>query len=212
MVAERPVWQILIATVMSRTSLFTELLESLIPQIEPHAGKVEVIAYRDNRQRTIGYKRDALVRAATADYVSHLDDDDIVVDDFVETLLPLMDGVDYVSYDIVADGNGWDNFVVHHKLNCEPRWGNNERWVDIGHLMPMRRELHALGKFSGGWGEDARWSDEIRASGRLKTEHHVDRIMYTYRVSDGELWRARQRFPAQTINPPFPHVRYLRGH
>jgi hypothetical protein len=44
---------------------------------------VEHLALLDNKRRTVGEKRDALLRAARGRYVAFVDDDDDVSDDYV---------------------------------------------------------------------------------------------------------------------------------
>lgn len=202
------IWQILIATVEARTTQLCNLLDVLAPQL---SDDVQALVYRDNLEALIGTKRDALVDAATGTYVSHLDDDDMIPSHYVATITPLLGEVDYVSYDIAANGGGYDNFVVSHSLRHIPRWRTDGRDVDLGHLMPMRLELHRLGRFGEkSWQEDEHWGNQVRASGRVQTEHHIDRVLYDYRVSNGALHgEHRTPEPATTPNPIYPHVRYL---
>jgi hypothetical protein len=203
-------WQLLVATVEARTAQLCSLLDALSPQLTPHEGEVEVLVYRDNFEASVGSKRDVLVRSATADYVSHVDDDDMIVSDYISTIYPLLDGVDYVSFDLVARGGGHGNLIVSHSLAHIPEWTPERRLVDIGHLMPMKRELHASSPFGDiGWTEDQRWADQLRMNHVLHTEHHIDRVLYEYRVSDGSLWNNPPRDLERTPNPLFPNVRYV---
>jgi hypothetical protein len=199
-------WRILVASVEQRTAKLGELFRCLVPQLVP--GEVEVLCYRDGWQEGIGAKRNLLMREAAAEYVSFVDDDDLVVDDFVPTLYPLLDGVDYVSFDLkpICPSHGKD-FLVHQSLAYRARWDRQGRWLDIGHLCPMRREIARLAEFPDRYGEDEVWANHIRASGELRTEHHVDRVLYLYRVSGGELWGERRPVEV-TPHPPWPCVSY----
>src|SRR6266403_1909804 len=51
---------------------------------------------------------------------------------------------------------------------------------DISHLNPIRRELALQAKMSGGFGEDERWSTQLRNLGIVKTEHYIPEVMYFY--------------------------------
>lgn len=199
-------WRILIASVEQRTAKLGELFRGLVPQLIP--GEVEVLCYRDGWQQGIGRKRNLLAREAAAEYVSFVDDDDLVVDDFVATLYPLLDGVDYVSFDIKPVHPEYAaGFVVHQSLGYRARWDATGRWLDIGHLCPMRREIASIGHFPDRYGEDQVWADQVRASGKLRTEHHVDRVLYLYRISGRELWGERRPVEV-TPHPPWPCVTY----
>lgn len=201
-------WQILIPTVESRTKLLCELLDILSPQLDDD---VEVLAYRDNREAGVGFKRNYLVSVADADYVSHVDDDDLVPDDFVSTIKPLLDGVDTVNFQIRANGSKYHDFIIYHGLGKTPMWFGDHRDCDIGHIMPMKRELHARGRFAEGWGDDQQWAAQVRMRRSIRTEHLIPRVMYEYRVSDGSLWNGEKPCAERTPDPEYPHVRYVRG-
>ena len=202
-------WQILIPTIQHRTEIFTTLMESLAPQLEAANGEVEVLVFRDNLEANIGDKRQRLVDESTAEYINHVDDDDLLADDYVSTLLPLMDGVDTVTYDLLVDAEGLpDGFTVKTSIEFTPYWYGTHKHCDIGHLMPMRREIHSLGSWNGGWEDDLRWRDGVL--GNVKTENRVEKALYTYRVSNGSLWRGdRAPMPEPTPNPEFKYVRYI---
>src|SRR4030095_2341394 len=48
---------------------------------------VEHLVLLDNKKRTVGEKRDALMRAARGDYISFVDDDDMIALDYVALIL-----------------------------------------------------------------------------------------------------------------------------
>ena len=199
-------WRILVPSVVQRTAKLRELFRCLAPQLVP--GEVEVLCYRDGWREGIGTKRNLLVREAAAEYVSFVDDDDLVVDDFVATLFPLLDGVDYVSFNLKpVHRNYGKDFVVHQSLAFRARWDTEGRWLDIGHLCPMRHEIASLAEFPDRYGEDEIWANDIRATRRLRTEHHVDRVLYLYRISGRELWGER-RPVEMTPHPPWNCVNY----
>ena len=78
-----PTWDILIATITHRTDMLTGLLEHLERQLVPGVG---VLVYRDNREQLYGPKCQRLYNASQADYVSMLDDDDWVSDDYIQAV------------------------------------------------------------------------------------------------------------------------------
>jgi hypothetical protein len=203
-------WQILIATVQPRTEHLRRLLRVLSPQLIP--GQVEVLVYRDGFQRTIGFKRNHLIQSSVGEYINFVDDDDLVSDDYVPTILPLLDGVDTVTFDLAVSGGGYGEgrFRVSHSIHHTPGWYDDHRDVQIGHLCPMRRELHLLGRYGENFGDDAAWSSGVLRSNLVRTEHHIDRRLYTYLVSDGSLWRPHsRRRMSVSRHPPFGGVTYL---
>jgi glycosyltransferase involved in cell wall biosynthesis len=97
-------------------SILTPGVPSRWPQIEAlHAElarqigdlPVEHLILVDNKRRTVGEKRDALLRAAGGAYVAFCDDDDAVTPDYVAALLAaIRQGPDVVTFRQLAVVNG----------------------------------------------------------------------------------------------------------
>ena len=69
---------ILIPTLFSRKEKFCNLMTILSSQAND---EVEVVINRDNGEKSIGEKRNELLKEATGEYVCFVDDDDMVDDD-----------------------------------------------------------------------------------------------------------------------------------
>jgi hypothetical protein len=121
-----------------------------------------------------------LRRASNAEYIAFVDDDDLVAPDYVSTILPLLDGVDQIGFELQCyiDAVALPKKTIHSLRHTG--WFENALgyFRDISHLNPMRRELALLEPMEGGHGEDKRWSDRMR--GKVKTEHYIPRVMYHY--------------------------------
>src|SRR3990172_1178103 len=80
---------ILICSLESRFELLKQLHFHLFKQIYTlnALGKVEVICNVDNKQKTTGQKRNELLQAARGKYISFIDDDDWVADEYVNEIL-----------------------------------------------------------------------------------------------------------------------------
>jgi hypothetical protein len=122
-----------------------------------------------------------LRRASKAEYICFIDDDDAVPEDYVSTILPLLDGVDYVGFQVQCYIDGVPLSRTYHSLKYYG-WSEDDKafYRDISHINPMRRELALLEPMEGGNGEDQRWADRMRKRGVLKTEHVINRVMYNY--------------------------------
>lgn len=176
-----PRWTILIATLSRRRAEFSRLLTGLLPQVDAVGGQVTVEALWNHGERPIAVLRQALLEHATAEYVSFVDDDDVVAPDYVARILPLLDGVDYVGFlvDVPFAGR-----VACHSLRFDS-WSDDPQGIyrDISHLNPVRRELAIQGKFTAdaaalSWAEDQVWAAQMRPV--LHSEHFVDNVMYHY--------------------------------
>jgi glycosyltransferase involved in cell wall biosynthesis len=83
--------------------------ERLFVNLEQRIGNmpVELLMLRDNRWQNIGEKRNQLLRAATGEYITFLDDDDELLDGYFEMVLPeTRKGLDVICYDqeAIIDG------------------------------------------------------------------------------------------------------------
>jgi Glycosyl transferase family 2 len=93
-------WDILICSVEHRTTQLVTLLTALEIQLNA-AWPVGIHVYRDNLEVGYGAKCQALLESSSADYVSFIDDDDMVEPDFIATVLTALTEVpDYVGYKV----------------------------------------------------------------------------------------------------------------
>jgi hypothetical protein len=171
-------WDILIATIAHRTELLAALLDHLEPQLQPGVG---VLVYRDNREQLYGPKCQRLYEASKADYVSMLDDDDWVADDYIPAVMEaLKQRPDYVGYRVLYTEHGEPRKPVIHSLEFDGWFENAENLCrDICHKNPLRRDLAARATWDGDGGADQTWANQLR--GLVETEVFIDRELYHYR-------------------------------
>jgi hypothetical protein len=181
-------WQILIASTWVRTGKLDALLSHLAPQIEPYAGEVGVLIARDDCTEPIGDKRTSLVEAATAEYVSFLDDDDWVPDNFIERIVDaLASKPDYVGWRMQVIHDGRPLKPTFHSLRYQG-WDEDEHgfYRNVSHLNPIRRELALLGlPFPSRYPEDGEWAAKVWQTGQVEREVFIDEPMYEYRTGSG---------------------------
>jgi hypothetical protein len=173
-------WSILILHEPGRSALLERLMAALRPQVQ---GKddVEIIVRPFDKGLDLGSNRQAMIEAAKGEYVSQIDDDDLVADNYVSTIYPLLDGIDYIGFQLQMYMDGDKQVPTFHSLRYKEWSGDSKGWYrDISHVNPMRRELALQVPMRGGPGEDARWAAELRNKGVVKTEHYISEIMYLY--------------------------------
>ncbi len=181
-----PTWTILVPTLGQREHLFTRLLGVLLPQLDEHGGRVRVLAHRNNGQPPIGEIRDALLAAAGTDYVSFIDDDDLVPEYYVaEIVNALAERPDHVGFKIEYTTDGEHGEIVDHSLRWG-KWGRTPEGQlhrDITHIDPIRTDIAQRASFAvrPGRAEDRVWVKRVRQ--HVSTEKYIDKIMYFY------LWR-----------------------
>src|SRR5579859_8076415 len=136
-------WQILIASVWARTSYLEALLNHLSRQTVAHPGRVSVLVDRDNGETPVGRKRSRLLQASTANYISYVDDDDWVADDYItRIMLALTEQPDAVGFLLAYSKDGQVQKAAIHSRHIS-HWHEDDGWYyrTINHLNPVRRDL-----------------------------------------------------------------------
>lgn len=218
--ARLPTWDICITTIPHRHEKLCELLASLDAQIEvaPPSYRmhgVGVLLYRDNLAVSYGAKTRALLEASTADYVSCVDDDDLLAPDAVTRITTaLRSRPDYVGFAVRWTRDGvlqWQR--IEHSLRYGD-WGAGGELLyrDISEKNPVRREIALAGHWEGGDQAECRWAHSIRVTGLLagaREEWLPDPPVYWYRESTADTFKSsREPLPADAI-PPLPAYPWL---
>lgn len=180
-----PTWAILIPTIGQRRELFQRLMTRLLPQLDPYDGRVRVIGWFNEGRPMLGDLRDQMIRDAGTDYISFVDDDDLVAEDYVaEIVNALTSEPDHVGFRLEFSTNGIGREVVEHSLKWG-RWGRSSEtgmlYRDFTHIDPIRTEIAAKGSFSTirpHHAEDRKWVKSLR--GLLHTEEFVPKVLYHY--------------------------------
>lgn len=212
-----PTWTILVPTIPARATLFARLMDRLLPQLVEHEGRVTVLAWRNTGRPHLGALRDAMLLAAPGEYVSFIDDDDLVPDYYVAEIVQALAGrPDHVGFQIDYAPDNAPHEVVDHSLR-HARWHRNiegQLVRDFTHIDPVRRDLALHGQFAvarKGRAEDRQWVRQVR--GWLRTEAYIDKIMYHYLWScEGSSWGADKRVIAVPDLPPRPEHPFLHWH
>jgi hypothetical protein len=209
-----PTYDILILSIVHRDALLRDLLAELDRQMRPGVG---VIVYRDNLEARYSRKSRALIEASSADYTSFIDDDDMVVPDFIARVTAALESrPDYVGFPVRWTIDGVQQIPVVHSLRYGG-WRNHSDILvrDIVHFNPIRRELALAGSWDhpdgADHGADGHWAYTIRQTGLCRTEAWIPDLMYFYRFRTGNSFLApRQPMPADQI-PPLPSYPWLRS-
>lgn len=211
-----PTWTILVPTLGERRPLFERLMAGLLPQLDQHEGRARVVAWHNNGRPILPEIRQRMVMATDTDYLSFVDDDDLVSPHYVDTVLGALEEVpDYVGFQVQCYSDGHPTAISYHSLE-HTRWVNYaDRYVrDISHLNPMRTKIAQTADFSRarrGAPEDRNWADQLRRGGLLKTEVTIPGIMYHYLYSTsrtpglGSRWQTSYRITPGTERATIDH-------
>lgn len=181
-------WSVLIPTIPGREAKLRTLVESIRDKTSRICPELRVefcIAY-DNREKSIGLKRQQLLTQAKGKYVSFIDDDDEITDAYIEDLNACFQGGfhcmrlrgitnEQLTFTHSIDVKLTDMMATQDDPPIFQRPPN--------HLNPMLADIAKLVQFKDAtYGEDADWTLSLLKSNILQSEYRSDlsRIHYLY--------------------------------
>ena len=130
---------ILICTLHNRRESLSKLLDNLL--LQKKNKDVEVVWLGDSKSMTVGEKRNWLLKMAIGNWVVFIDDDDIVSEDYVDTILDNIDD----NFDCLTIGgyytkNGDD--LTMAKFSFKKEHGKNYNHRENGQMVHNRLPNH----------------------------------------------------------------------
>jgi hypothetical protein len=144
---------------------------------------VEILMLTDNKQRSIGAKRQALLDIARGTYVGFVDDDDTVSENYVEAIARTAnesapDVIVFDSFCVIGDGPA---VLCRHDLH-----NANEEYNPAGfcrkpwHIHYWRREIAQAARFPDlSYGEDWPWCEQMLRHAKTQARAS-EKPLYTY--------------------------------
>lgn len=171
---------ILLPTVIERTEVFNVLYEELQKQAK---GKpVELIVMCDNKEISIGAKRQQLLQKAKGEYIVFIDDDDWIAEDYIDQILANAKK-DAIGFQIECIFDGTNKCLASASARYKD-WAENVdgyRYVrSTYHKTPVKRELALkVGFGDKRFGEDYDYSKKLVRL--VRSENYINKVMYYYR-------------------------------
>lgn len=195
-------WSVLIPTIPGRELSLRKLVASIrekVERIAPHL-RVEYCIRFDNREMSIGLKRQELLQGAKGKYMAFIDDDDDITDAYIEDLVETIRG----SYSVMRLRGQIAQYTFTH--STENRLNSPMAAGDVflrppNHLNPMMTDVAKLIHFRDSIrGEDLDWTIRMARTGFLALEYRSspDRIHYLYQMGDRKLDPASLDFQRNT--------------
>jgi len=197
-----PILSILIPTVIGRERQFEALYHKLngMLDVAPYRSAVEILYLRDNKESTIGEKREELYKMANGTFSWQIDDDDDIPYHAIWYVLTNTKiSHDCITFQEKCLING-RYYSSNHSLKYED-WGEQQDGFDyvrtpffksvikteIARSVPIPHIRY---------GEDHEWARALRP--HLKNEIHIDKELYIYQHnSKPEDFQTRYGFDKQ---------------
>jgi glycosyltransferase involved in cell wall biosynthesis len=153
-----------------------------------NTNEVELLVLYDNKKRSIGEKRNALLQIAQGDFVVYIDDDDRVSDDYLDVILNVINAqpdADCIVYDclcVIDEGQGRVERMCKYGIEFD-YWTSPDgtQWTGKpAHTMIYKASLAKSHLFADmGQGEDVDWVK--RACLDIKKQVRINnKVMYFY--------------------------------
>jgi hypothetical protein len=183
---KQPKLTICIPSVQERHHIFTELFNHISKQIIDPL-EVEILCDIDNKEVSIGAKRQRMLQKALGKYITMVDDDDFVADDYVEKILKAIESnPDFIGFEIECSGIAGKTESVSNSWND---WGEKVGGFDYVrtpyHKSPIKTEIaRQIGFKDMRYAEDYDFSKRLKQSSLIQNEVFIQKIMYFYRFKD----------------------------
>lgn len=176
-----PKLSILIPTLFNRQEFLSKLISQLADNEAELLNKIEILTSCDNGKKSIGQKRNELLRGATGDYVVFIDDDDDVTSSFIDLIFEgIKKDVDAIGIAMMyCPDNGPTKKVECSMLNTVWEEKDGVYLRPIQHVCPIKRSIALQVKYPEvSFGEDHHYSLEVNKL--IKTEHLISKPIYFY--------------------------------
>lgn len=182
---------ILIPTMKQREQLFRRVLAEVERQIRDTPEiRVEVLWESDNGEMTLGQKRNVLMDRCKGKYHCFIDDDDVIVPDFLKTFVPMIKSdTDYDCASFVGAHyiKGKFNKLFHHSLEYSTWDELPDRFIrTISPMNMIKTSIVRQVRYKDIRNtEDHEFSIRLMESGLLKTEFKINPNRPIYHYIDG---------------------------
>jgi len=210
-----PRLSILIPSIEERKGSFLKrILGEVGRQTSPYGEQIEVLTLIDNREISIGEKRNRLLDMANGEFLVFIDDDDRIAPEYTSEIMNAIsnvDPLDCIVYDCLCTITGTNGNItarLHCKYGVEYGYTNDRRGNWRGkpaHTMVWRSEIAKRHRYPHtSAGEDVDWVR--RACVEISHQHRIDKVLYFYdndvRLSSsapGTRWRQKHPDAARAL-------------
>ena len=176
-----------ICTLEERKELLDELLQFIEKNTpKEYMEKIEIITNIDNGEKSVGKKRNEILKGANGKFISFIDDDDLISKNYIVWIINAIEnkkdldcigitGKYYIKRVFCMVFKHSKTYGTHFKDN------NGVQCRPCNHLNPVRTSIaKKIGFIDKNYGEDSDYSDRLLNSELLKTEIIIEPVIYHY--------------------------------
>jgi len=192
----------LIPSITGRENSLRTLINSIREKMERIAPQLRYtidLAF-DNREMSIGMKRERLLQESKGKYSAFIDDDDDITNEYIEDLLQTIEG----SYPVMRLRGRIDAYTFTHSIenSLKDPMARGEVFLrPSNHLNPMLTDIAKMLHFKDAVrGEDLEWTIRLAQTGFLTHEYKSDdsRIHYIYNMGERKVHQRTLELQQQT--------------
>lgn len=177
-----PKLSILIPTLPIREKLSSVLFLKLKEQKKAFPEQIEILT-NDNTSISIGAKRQLMLQAARGEYLCFIDDDDRIVDNYIELVMAgIATNPDCCSLNGIMTTDGKNPKPFKHSIDYDSMYERDGVYYrPPNHLNTVRASIAKQMKFPD-WerSEDSNYCFQLRDSGLVKVEYKIEPTLYFY--------------------------------
>jgi glycosyltransferase involved in cell wall biosynthesis len=174
-------------TIDGRKEQFSRLYEKLGKQIAENSlsSEVEILYFLDNKEHSLGFKRNKLIEMAKGRFVAFVDDDDDVSEDYVSLICRAIEenpDIDCIGIKGIITFAGKNPRVFIHSLKYRKYFSKGGIYFRPPyHLNPIKREIACKYQFEDiSYSEDIDWALRICRDRALQKEYFINKAIYFY--------------------------------
>ena len=186
-------WTIGILTIPERKDVLNRILNHLNDNTpERYKNRIEIIVNEDNKEHTIGYKRQEVLEKAKGKYISFIDDDDMVSISYISKIADILNTEKYDGVGFL--GIFYENKIPmllfsHSNTNTSHYLSDDSkiRHRPLNHLNPVLLSIaKTIGYSDLNFGEDMDYCDKLSISNLIKKQNMINEVLYHYLFDDNK--------------------------
>ena len=177
-----------------------QLFDQLNNLSEEDQESVEILILTDNKKMMLGHKRNKMVELAQGKYITFVDDDDRIADDYIKTILDATaHDTDCIVFQAEVSLNGEPPKICYYSKGVQRDFNTASAYHRIpNHICCVKKSVSLKSSFPNIlYGEDSGYGKVLLPN--LKTEHKIDKVLYYYDynadTTETQAWRYNKTTP-----------------